>query len=146
MSAFFDEKKCKAYAGLEIEIHGENIAAEEITRRLGIEISYIRQAVDYKNSNIEVAIYPEGVDWVYQTEKKNTRDLAMPLNELMDVFKDKINKINSIKDTYKECEITIYIEVWNRNKNLLPGMFFSSEQLKFITEIGASFELIIRNK
>jgi hypothetical protein len=150
MGKSFDEKKCKAYAGLEIEVHGEDIDAEEISRRLGIEISYVQKMGDHKKVNIcngvMVAVYPGGIDWAYQTEKKNTRDLAMPLDELVDVFKKKIDKINSIKNTYRECEVTVYIEVWIRNKKFLPGIYFSSEQLKFITEIGASLELDIHNK
>lgn len=146
MSGYFDINKSKAYA--ELTIYGVGLNLEHISSILRLKISYVRNKGDYIGRDIhgvEVSARrsKKAVDiWTYKTEIKNTYDLAIQVEELISVFKDKRDELRMIKGEYKDCTIEACVVLYNYQK-FFPGFVLSADQISFFASIGVGLEFDI---
>ena len=146
MDDCFNICKIKAYA--EININGENLELEYITKLLGLNIDYIRKQGDYKTGikkGVEISPAIKNVNfssWTYKTEEKGTYDISIQIGELIDVFKNKIKELRKIRRKYNKCNIDVCIVIYNHQR-LLPAITISADQIAFLKNInvGISFDI-----
>ena len=108
----FDSELSKVYA--ELNILGADIDAQDISKKLGMEIDYVRKEKDYSaQKNNSVSVSParsneQYTRWTYKAEEKSTVNINERLDELILVFRNKVQELNDIEDKY-DCQINICI-------------------------------------
>ena len=143
--SFFKIEKTQAYA--EFAIYGYNLDVNKLTSMLIPQTNYIGKSEDdiVKTNNLRWSP-AESVDeadlWAYSTNQVATAYLEDRLEELIEVFREKTNEINSVRKMYRGCEVIIFIVVHNRQK-LFPGIAIRENQISFLAEIGARLEFDI---
>ena len=141
----FDSELSKVYA--ELNILGADIDAQDISKKLGMEIDYVRKEKDYSaQKNNSVSVNPARSNkqytiWTYKAEEKSTVNINERLDELILVFRNKVKELNDIEDKY-DCQINICIVIYNRQK-CLPGMDLRQDQIDFLAKIRASIDFDI---
>lgn len=125
MSDFFEPKKCAAYAELAIYAKGMNELL--LTEKLGGVFSPAK-----KEGDLDL--------WTYRTEKKPTCCVSERVAELMEVFKNRTDTLKNVKEDFDNCIITVNVVVYN-DQRLLPGLGLEKEQIRFIADLGASFDV-----
>ena len=140
MSVYYDSNKTKAYA--ELHIWGEKIVPTEITDILRISPT---------SSNVVGELWELGekpytvATWEFITEEKPLKeDVTEPLNDLIEVFKERTDDLNMIKQQNNDCTITVHIVVHN-DQEVLPGFSISIEQIRFLASIGTGIDYDIYN-
>jgi hypothetical protein len=138
MSDFYDSRKAQAYA--ELDIWGNTINPDEITRILGISPTSSNEVGDIWKLNGKPFFT---ASWTFETEKKILIENASErLDDLINVFKEKTDELSEIKKIYTDCTIIINIVVYN-NQNILPGISIKPEQISFLANIGAGIDFDI---
>jgi len=138
MNGFFDGNKVQSYA--ELDIWGKTVNPNEITEILGITPTLSNEVGDIWKLNGKPHL---SASWIFKTEEKPIiEDVSERLNDLIIIFKEKIDNLNQIRKIYTDCTMVVNIVVYN-NQKILPGFSLTTEQILFLAHIGTGIDFDI---
>jgi len=123
---------------VEFAIYGDNFDSNKITEMLNVPPTDTHIKGD--PSKYKYHSYKETL-WEYATGYKESSDMNDQIKEICDVFKDKTNTLNKIRNEYAvEIVVCIVIEIENGES---PGMRLKPWFIDFSHEIHADIQFDI---
>ena len=129
----------------ELNVWG-NICGEKISETLGMPIQHYRMQRDYKRVYEECVIFSSSLDenedaiWSYKSDELCVIDFSEALDRVIEIFSTRIDLIRNIKEIYPDSEVRIVI-VSDILDGMIPSVSLSNEQIGFLKNIEASFEI-----
>ena len=140
----YDQAKAITYG--ELCINGENLDYEYINRELGgyrYDFADFRKKKKHEKIPVEIFIRKKDnvcVGWEYNTPHRETEaDLYERLDDLINEFSDKKEKLKLIKEKFPGSEVRVCVVLEN-HQWARPGICLEHRHIEFLHDIGAEFE------
>ena len=130
---FFDKGKSQGY--IELDIWGEQVRPKEISQILQVKPTYMNEKGDISEYGDKPYLV---ASWEFNTNETSIEDFSIPMDELINVFKDKTGHIREIKRKY-DCIVKVCVVLYN-HQPFLPSLGFRDDQIAFLAEIGAQLD------
>ena len=122
-------------------LSGNNIPLDDITKKIGILPTKVREKKDWPQSSILAGIAKD--TWEFRTDKMEYRDISTQLNEIQTIFGQKTKIIRELIEKYSlSINVIIMIEA---EINEYPELILTKENIDFLSSIHAEvgFDLYI---
>ncbi len=122
-------------------LSGNDIPLHDITKKIGILPTKVREKKDWPRSSIVAGIAKD--TWEFRTDKMEYRDISTPLNEIQAIFAPKAKMIKELAEIYSmSINVIIMIEA---EINEYPELILTKENIDFLSSIHAEvgFDLYI---
>jgi hypothetical protein len=132
------KKKSMPVVHASLSFTGKKLELAEITHLLGVTLTRVRTENDWpdaikNNADLPDHLKPRRV-WEYEVHQKQCNDINSPLEELVDIFHAKIEKIRSITHNGAEPHVEILVHAQDTR---MPYIGLTQKSLSFLHDIGA---------
>ncbi|QPA56947.1 DUF4279 domain-containing protein [Lysinibacillus sphaericus] len=119
-------------------VFGDNFPLNEFTQKIAITPTETRtKGALYTIGKTQHESYTSS--WTYEIDYQRTSDPTLQINELIDIFTNKVNIINHFKKKYKlQCKIAVILVFPETS-----GLFINQKLIKFAYDTNSEYDIDI---
>ncbi len=119
-------------------LFGDNFPLEEFTQKIGITPTETRKKGElYTIGKTQHESYT--TSWTYEIDYQLTSDPTLQINELIDIFMNRVNIINRFKKEFSlKCKIAVILVFPETS-----GLFINQKLIKFAYDTNSEYDIDI---